>query len=248
MKALLVTELNSNSKSLHTWVQFDEQQNAVFESMEQSVEIDGKRIETVNGSMSGQPDIKQAAVYEHETFFDAVRSVGGNNFRALNVQERSQHYAMLASVVMLANASKARRRGCAALIVRKSSASRTKGVAYAIASGVNGTAAGKENLCEDHLLTASNPGVLHAEVNALNNLCGPTGSTDVMYVTDSPCPFCLEHLRNYSAIRTIVFCRDYRITDHMAAANDFKFIYIPQSEVEEYIQSSLNRLHNFQTN
>lgn len=242
-------------RTLHVWETITPEGQDFFDNFKPiSYSIEGNPEIVLNvvpvGNEHSTPDLclVTVPVYEHKTFFDALQSIGVGKLPSMDVAGRTRHYPFLAMVIMLAGMSKARRRGCAALIARKSDWTSTKGNYSVIATGVNGTKAGKENLCEDHLLVMSKEGVVHAEVNALTNHTGSTHASDVMYVTDSPCPFCLEHIRNYSAIRTIVFTRDYRLTDHMRNATDFNFIYIPLSEVEDYMQSAQNRFHNFSTN
>ncbi|AXG66426.1 putative CMP deaminase [Dickeya phage vB_DsoM_JA33] len=154
----------------------------------------------------------------------------------LPIKDRVQHYPFLAAAFSLANISKARRRACGAVLVRE-----INGIPTIVGSGVNGTEPKEENLCETHDLTLSFPGTVHAEINCVSPFRESAKDTDILYITDSPCEFCLEFLKTTS-IRTVVFARCYRITEHMEKAEGFRFIHIPEQAVIDYMNSSISRM------
>jgi len=84
-----------------------------------------------------------------------------------------------------------------------------------IAIGYNGTRPGECNCCEDENGNTK-PGVRHAEINALNKLWGSreTAKEAVLFVTDSPCPDCMDDLFN-AGVRDVFYLREYRLMDHM---------------------------------
>lgn len=245
VKALLAikptfTCAGSHTRSLHTWDEMSEEESLAFENFA-PINGDKIRVEPI-GNMFSVParNISDAAKFHHKTFNDALKHLNINgHLNAHDMLERIQHYPFLASAFMLANISKSRRRACAALIVRRE----TFRPPVIVSSGVNGTRMGSDNLCEDNLCELSCEDVVHAEVNAFKNMrIAESAKLDTMYITDSPCPDCLNFLRLNTDIRTLVFARNYRITEHMEKAHDFTLIHIPEREVVDYINASENRM------
>lgn len=154
----------------------------------------------------------------------------------LLLKDRVKHYPFLAAAFSIANISKARRRACGAVLVRT-----IDGVPTIICSGVNGTPAGQDNLCETHDLSLSAESVIHAEINCVKTVEGFEDESDVLYVTDSPCEYCLEYLRT-TQIRTIFFARCYRLTEHLKEFPEFNFFHIPEGAVLDYMQSAITRM------
>lgn len=88
-----------------------------------------------------------------------------------------------------------------------------------VSIGYNGVPAGEPhcagNLCEgkSHCLLTT-----HAEMNALSHLppgfrAGTEGLD--LYVTDSPCSHCFDHLGSTGLVGRIFFGTPYRITEHL---------------------------------
>lgn len=113
----------------------------------------------------------------------------------------------VAQAFVLASESKATRRKCAALLIRK-----VEGVYIIISSGVNGTAPGAPNVYEKDNVTLDS--VIHAEVSCLTR-APEVRETDILVITDSPCEPCLRVLYNDYGIRNIVYGRQYRICEHL---------------------------------
>lgn len=231
-------------RTIHFWTDAHDQENERFKYMEQ-VFFNGNTIMPISIRIDEQGKIlseefKDIPLFSHETFAECVEHLELNgHFGTIAIAERIQHYPFLASAFMLANVSKSRRRACAALIVRRE----PNIPPVIISSGVNGTPVGKENLCEDTLCTLSSPEVIHAEVNAFRNMnIEEDRKLDTMYITDSPCPDCLNFLRLNTDIRKIVFSRSYRITDHLVDEREFTLIHIPEKEIVDYINASEKRM------
>lgn len=232
-------------RTLHFWTNQHDQESVVFDSMEQ-IHHNGSMIMPVVMRIDGSgvllnPEFEGIPVFAHDTFAECVIHLELNgHFGTIPIADRIQHYPFLSAAFMLANVSKSRRRACAALIVRRE----PNIPPVIISSGVNGTPVGKENLCEDTLCTLSSPEVVHAEVNAFRNMnIEEDRKLDTMYITDSPCPDCLNFLRWNTDIRTIVFSRSYRITDHLLEVErEFTLIHIPEKEVVDYINASEKRM------
>ena len=234
-------------RTIHFWTFGHDQEKERFKYMEQ-VYFNGSTIMPIQIRIDGagkilSEEFKDIPLFPHNTFADCVEYLELNgHFGIVPMSERIQHYPFLASAFMLANISKSRRRACAALIVRRE----TNIAPVIISSGVNGTPVGKENLCEDNLCELSSPEVIHAEVNAFRNMnIEEDRKLDTMYITDSPCPDCLNFLRLNTDIRKIVFSRSYRITDHLVEEREFTLIHIPEKEIVDYINASEHRM--FQT-
>lgn len=230
----------NHTRSLHTWDEMSEEESLAFENF---APINGTRIRVEPiGNMFSDParNISDAPKFHHKTFNDALKHLDVNgHLNAHDMIERIQHYPFLSAAFMLANISKSRRRACAALIVRRE----PNIPPVIISSGVNGTPVGKENLCEDNLCDLSSSDVVHAEVNAFRNMnLEEDRKLDTMYITDSPCPDCLNFLRLNTDIRTLVFARNYRITEHLEKAHDFTLIHIPEKEIVDYINASEKRM------
>lgn len=113
----------------------------------------------------------------------------------------------LAQAFILASESKATRRKCAALLIRK-----VDGAYIIISSGVNGTAPGEPNVYEKDNVTLES--VVHAEVSCLAR-ASEVRESDILVLTDSPCEPCLRVLYNDYGIRNIVYGRQYRICEHL---------------------------------
>lgn len=170
----------------------------------------------------------------HETLAQAIVAVR-KQLRPAQIIDRTKHVSILASLFTLANVSKSRRRGCAAALVRY-----IDGVPTIISSGVNGTPVNSENLCEDHGLAVSMENVIHAEINCVQR-AEKILPTDILFVTDSPCQFCLESIRGYG-VKHVVFSRDYRIISHIMEEKEISISYIPEQEVKDFIVSAVTRM------
>lgn len=144
------------------------------------------------------------------------------------------HLAFLSIAYMIAGLSKAKRRACGAVLVRK-----INGIPVIVSSGVNGTAPGTDNACETEDLTMSYPHVIHAEVNCINKVVVEQG--DILYCTDSPCEFCLKALEE-AGVGGVYFARGYRLTDHLDGT-EIKLNYLPIADVEQYMNHSAERIH-----
>ncbi len=146
---------------------------------------------------------------------------------------------IMASVFALAGSSKSKRRATAAMLVHLH-----QGFPMIISSGVNGTEPGTSNVMENDDLTLSLPTVIHAEVNCLNRLEDYNlwaENNDILFCTDSPCPNCLQALEK-EGVQTIVYAREYRLTDHLDAS-DIKMFHLDLASVETKMRSAIDRMN-----
>ncbi|QZE56233.1 dCMP deaminase [Erwinia phage pEa_SNUABM_32] len=144
---------------------------------------------------------------------------------------------IMASVFALAGASKSKRRATAAMLVHFH-----KGFPTIISSGVNGTMPGESNVMENADLTLSLDTVIHAEANCLNRMEEYnmwSDDQDILFCTDSPCPNCLAYLEA-EGVKTIVYAREYRLTDHLDAS-DIKMFCLDMDSVIQRMQHSIDR-------
>lgn len=149
-----------------------------------------------------------------------------------------QAEAIMASVFTLAGASKAKRRATAAMMV-----SVIDGYPMIKSSGVNGLVPGGSNVCETPDLLTSLPEVIHAEINCVNRLeehAVFVMDEDVLFCTDSPCPDCLARLER-EEVRTIIYAREYRLTDHLDASS-IRMFHLDMTQVEQRMRDSIARI------
>lgn len=145
---------------------------------------------------------------------------------------------IMGSVFALAGASKSKRRATAAMLIHFH-----HGFPAIVSSGVNGTEPGESNVMENADLTLSLDTVIHAEVNCLNrmeeyNLWAD--DSDILFCTDSPCPNCLADLEA-EGVKTVVYAREYRLTDHLDASN-IRMFCLDMDSVVNRMQSSMDRI------
>lgn len=152
----------------------------------------------------------------------------------LSKKELSQLVPILAATYILASASKAKRRACAAVIVKWRA-----GIPTIVSSGVNGTPVGADNACETPDLLVSMPSVIHAEIHAVRGSMMPLFNSSVLVCTDSPCENCLRYLKEHTKIDTIVYSRSYRETAHLDGMN---FYHVPMEQVRAYIADGVERI------
>ncbi len=150
-------------------------------------------------------------------------------------KQLKQMLPFMASLFILAHASNSKRRACAAGIVRWKN-----GIPTLTATGVNGTESGTSNVCENEDLSMTLPHVVHAEINAIKNSYLPTTPKAILICTDSPCEACMESVAAAN-IRHIVYCRSYRITDHMRSSG-IQFHPIDEDAVKDFIIDSAQRM------
>lgn len=144
---------------------------------------------------------------------------------------------IMGSVFALAGASKSKRRATAAMLVHFHN-----GFPMILSSGVNGTAPGASNVMENADLTLSLDTVIHAEVNCLDRLEDYSlwaEHDDILFCTDSPCPNCLEELRT-AGVNTVVYAREYRLTDHLDAS-DIRMFCLDIDSVVQRMQHGIDR-------
>lgn len=153
----------------------------------------------------------------------------------LTEKELNQLVPFMSSLFMLAGSSKSKRRACAAGFVRW-----RNGAPTFTSTGVNGTAVGECNVCENEDLTMTLPHVIHAEINALTNRVVPPSPKYILLVTDSPCEECLKVLAKHP-IKHIVYCRPYRLQEHMKNF-DFEFYEITEKDVRTYMENAIERM------
>lgn len=143
--------------------------------------------------------------------------------------------SLMATAFTLAAASKASRRACAALLVNLDH----NKVPYIESSGVNGTAPGTSNQCEPECKTYTYDHVIHAEVNCLSRsprIC----DTTMLFITDSPCEQCLALIQEHS-IKYVVYCRGYRIQEHLADSSVL-FCKVDEADVSEFLSLAADRI------
>ena len=138
----------------------------------------------------------------------------------------------LAQAFVLASESKATRRKCAALLIRK-----VEGVYIIISSGVNGTAPGSPNVYEKDNVTLDS--VIHAEVSCLAR-ASEVRESDILIITDSPCEPCLRVLYNDYGIRNIVYGRHYRICEHLTK-EEFSQLNAVHIEANHFLAPAFNQ-------
>ena len=150
--------------------------------------------------------------------------------------EQAEH--IMASTFTLAAASKSKRRATAALLVHLNN-----GYPMILSSGVNGTRPGESNIMETSDLTLSLPSVIHAEVNCINRLDQYSlwpEPEDILFCTDSPCPDCLHEIESVG-ITTIIYAREYRLTDHLDASQ-VKMFCLDLNSVEARMVRGIERM------
>lgn len=150
--------------------------------------------------------------------------------------DQAEH--IMASVFTLAASSKSKRRATAAMLVHFHN-----GFPTIISSGVNGTQPGESNVMENDDLTLSLDTVIHAEVNCLNRMDEYSlwaDEQDILFCTDSPCPNCLADLEN-EGVHTIVYAREYRLTDHLDASN-IRMFCLDMDSVVQRMQHGIDRI------
>lgn len=131
--------------------------------------------------------------------------------------------AIMIALFGLSTISNSRRRSCAAAIVRV-----VDSIPVMIATGVNGTEAGTDNVCEPEDLSSTFPHVIHAEDNCLRRyraLGSIRPDLDMLFVTDSPCEFCFQKVIE-AGIKTVYYARSYRIQDHLPLAEKYGITFI----------------------
>ncbi|QZE59273.1 dCMP deaminase [Erwinia phage pEa_SNUABM_2] len=151
--------------------------------------------------------------------------------------DQAEH--ILASVFTLAASSKSKRRATAAMLVHFHN-----GFPMILSSGVNGTTPGESNVMETPDLTLSLDTVIHAEVNCLDRLEDYSlwaDFRDVLFCTDSPCPNCLTELTT-AGVKTVVYAREYRLTDHLDAS-DIKMFCLDMKSVEHRMLRGIERMN-----
>lgn len=102
-----------------------------------------------------------------------------------------------------------------------------------IAVGWNGQAPGAPH-CAGNSCPGVVPGkcgTIHAEVNALKKaeeLVASPGSHVHLYVTDSPCPHCVEYILHETSLRVsrIFYEKPYRIIEHLEDLRDRVGVYL----------------------
>lgn len=132
----------------------------------------------------------------------------------------------LIQAFVLASESKAVRRKCAALLIRK-----IDGVYVIVSSGVNGTDPGAPNVYEKDNVTLDS--VTHAEINCLRR-APEVMMDDILVMTDSPCEFCLAALYNEYGIRRVMYGRHYRICGHLSDP-DYSDLTLVHDEISEIL-------------
>lgn len=150
--------------------------------------------------------------------------------------DQAEH--IMASCFTLAAASKSKRRATAAMLVHFED-----GFPTIISSGVNGTAPGASNVMENADLTLSLSSVIHAEVNCINRMEEQgmwVRDGNILFCTDSPCPNCLDAME-VEGIETVVYAREYRLTDHLDAS-DIKMFCLDMDNVAASMQLGLDRM------
>ncbi|QZE58589.1 hypothetical protein pEaSNUABM28_00032 [Erwinia phage pEa_SNUABM_28] len=151
--------------------------------------------------------------------------------------EQAEH--IMASVFTLAGASKSKRRATAAMLIHFHD-----GFPTIISSGVNGTMPGESNVMETPDLTLSLNTVIHAEVNCLNRMEEYSlwaNEQDILFCTDSPCPNCLADLEA-EGVKTVVYAREYRLTDHLDASS-IKMFCLDMKSVEHRMLRGIERMN-----
>lgn len=127
-----------------------------------------------------------------------------------------KHTTYMAIVASIAAESKCARNKVGAIIVKNDSI---------IAVGYNGTPRGFNNKCEDcNGMTKKE--VIHAELNAVLK-CARDGIScegATLYTTLSPCIDCAKMLVQ-SGIKTIIYEREYRLTDGIELLRQYIEIY-----------------------
>ncbi|WAK44431.1 hypothetical protein [Erwinia phage vB_Ea_2910A] len=145
---------------------------------------------------------------------------------------------IMASVFTLAGASKSKRRATAAMLIHFHN-----GFPTIVSSGVNGTEPGASNVMENEDLTLSLDTVIHAEVNCLNRMEEYSmwaNEEDILFCTDSPCPNCLADLEA-EGVKTVVYAREYRLTDHLDAS-PIKMFCLDMDSVVQRMQHGIDRI------
>jgi dCMP deaminase len=101
--------------------------------------------------------------------------------------------------------------------------------------GYNGTPYGDDNSCE-HIVDdvmVTKPTVVHAEVNAILKLINKNiASSNVLFVTHSPCIHCATVLVQSKIISCIVYDLEYRSTDGIEYAQKMGINVIKLSEIK----------------
>ncbi|AWY08311.1 dCMP deaminase [Erwinia phage vB_EamM_Alexandra] len=151
--------------------------------------------------------------------------------------DQAEH--IMASVFTLAASSKSKRRATAALLIHFHN-----GFPTIVSSGVNGTEPGTSNVMENDDLTLSLNTVIHAEENCLNRMEEYSlwaNEEDILFCTDSPCPNCLAYLE-CEGVKTVVYAREYRLTDHLDAS-DIKMFCLDMKSVEHRMLRGIERMN-----
>lgn len=151
--------------------------------------------------------------------------------------DQAEH--IMASVFTLASASKSKRRATAAMLVHFED-----GFPTIISSGVNGTVPGASNVMENADLTLSLSSVIHAEVNCINRMEEQgmwVRDGNILFCTDSPCPNCLDAME-VEGVETIVYAREYRLTDHLDAST-IKMFCLDIDSVVRRMQHGIDRIN-----
>lgn len=94
-----------------------------------------------------------------------------------------------------------------------------------VSTGYNGPVSG-EHHCTGHLCEGAQDGCVrsvHAEMNALQKLRTYAAQSIDVYVTVSPCPFCMCRLESDPRIFRVFYQHDYRKQEHLA--HSLKLVY-----------------------
>lgn len=152
--------------------------------------------------------------------------------------KRSTLVCFMSMAFTLARESKSKRRKCGSLLVRVD----PRGIPFISSTGINGTEPGESNECEPPCLSRTYDHVIHAEMNCLEGAeVGTFDGNDILFITDSPCSDCLGEI-NRLGISTVVYCRKYRLSDHLDEYPDIQFIHVSESEVKAYLSESANTI------
>lgn len=117
-----------------------------------------------------------------------------------------------------------------------------------VADGVNGTLPGEDNRCEDDQ-GLTKPGVIHAEINALNKLTCENKVT--LFITVHPCPSCTDAIINSGKVNRVVYCLGYKVDNDKLSQAGIPVHHIPFSalnpdlDLNEIDFSSMHRSIGF---